>query len=78
MLNQMLAERDNRLGKLLAAGKPDREIVEELYLTALSRPPSDAERATALSLIKRASDRRSGLEDLAWGLINAKEFLLRR
>jgi hypothetical protein len=78
MLNQMLAERDNRLGKLLAAGKSNREIVEELYVAALCRTPSDSERAAALSLLKKASDRRTGLEDLAWGLMNAKEFLLRR
>ncbi len=42
MLNDMLAEPDNRLGRLLAAGKPMADVVEELYLTALSRPPSDA------------------------------------
>jgi hypothetical protein len=78
MLNDMLGRRDNRLGKLLAAGKSDGEIVEDLYLAALSRPPSERERAAAEALLRRGQDRRAALEDLAWGLLNAKEFLLRR
>ncbi len=78
MLNGMLSARDNRLGRLLAAGKSDREIVEELYLAALSRPPSAAEAVAAESLLRRSRDRRAALEDLLWGLVNAKEFLLRQ
>jgi hypothetical protein len=78
MLNDMLSRRDNRLGKLLAAGRSDREIVEELYLAALSRPPGERELAAAEALLRQAPDRRAALEDLAWGLLNAKEFLLRQ
>jgi hypothetical protein len=78
MLNDMLAEPDNRIGRLLAANKPMGDVVDELYLTALSRPPSAAEKETALALVAKAKDRRAGLEDLLWGLVNAKEFLLRR
>ena len=40
VLQEMLADPDNRIGRLLAAGKSDREIVEELYLAALSRRPT--------------------------------------
>jgi hypothetical protein len=78
MLNDMLGRSDNRLGKALAAGKSDREMVEEFYLAALSRPPSERERAAATSLLHRGKDRRAALEDLVWGLVNAKEFLLRQ
>jgi hypothetical protein len=78
MLNTMLSEPDNRLGRLTAKGKTTEEILEELYLAALSRPPSAKERARALELIERAKDRRAALEDVLWGLVNAKEFLLRQ
>jgi hypothetical protein len=78
MLNEMLAEPDNRIGRLLAGGKPVAEIVDELYFTALSRPPTPAERDAALAMIARGKDKRAALEDLVWGLVNAKEFLLRR
>ena len=73
----MLSDADNRIGRLLAAGKSDAEIVEELYLAALCRPPS-ARATAALAMIGRTKDRRAALEDLLWGLVNAKEFLLRR
>jgi uncharacterized protein DUF1549/uncharacterized protein DUF1553 len=78
VLNHMLTEPDNRIGRLLAAGKSDGEIVEELYFAALCRPPSEKERAGALALVGRERDRRRALEDVLWGLVNAKEFLLRQ
>jgi hypothetical protein len=78
LLNKMLAEPDNRLGRLLSKGKTNDELLDELYLAALSRPPSQKERLKALQLIERAKDRRTALEDVLWGLVNAKEFLLRQ
>jgi hypothetical protein len=78
LLNKMLGASDNRIGRLLLSGKRDAEIVEEFYLAALCRLPSSKERQAALALIDRARDRRAGLEDVVWGVVNAKEFLLRR
>jgi uncharacterized protein DUF1549/uncharacterized protein DUF1553 len=78
LLDGMLRKPDNRLGRLLAAGRSNADIVEELYLAALSRLPRPAEKAAAVSLVARAKNRRAALEDLLWGLVNAKEFLLRR
>ncbi len=78
LLQGMLSEPDNRLGRLLQSGRPDGAVVEELYLAALCRPPTEKERAAAAALLGRVKDRRAALEDLAWGLLNAKEFLLRR
>jgi hypothetical protein len=78
LLHQMLTQADNRLGRLTKAGASDAAIVEELYLSGLCRPPTERELSAALSLITRSNDRRAGLEDVAWGVVNAKEFLLRR
>jgi hypothetical protein len=78
LLNEMLRDTNNRIGRLLSAGKSEAEIVEEFYLAALCRPPSSVEREAALSILGRTKDRRAALEDLVWGLANAKEFLLRR
>jgi hypothetical protein len=77
-LHGLLGEPDNRLGKLLASGRPIPEVIDELYLAALCRRPHTKERRRAVELVERASDRRAGLEDVLWGLVNAKEFLLRR
>jgi hypothetical protein len=78
LLQGMLSEPDNRLGRLLRSGRADREIVVELYLAALCRLPGEKELAAAEAILTRTKDRRAALEDLAWGLLNAKEFLLRR
>jgi hypothetical protein len=78
LLNQMLADRDNRLSRLLASRRSNADIVEELYLTALCRPPTEKELRSAVALVERSKDRRTALEDVLWGLVNAKEFLLRQ
>jgi hypothetical protein len=70
---------DNRIGRLLQAGTQEAEIVDELFLAILSRPPSAAERDGFLAHVARADvdGRRKAWEDVAWALINSKEFLLR-
>jgi hypothetical protein len=78
MVNEVLAEDDNRVGRLLAAGKSDAEIVDALYHAALCRPPSEAEGEAVALYVAIAGDRRAALEDVLWSLLNAKEFLLRR
>jgi hypothetical protein len=78
VLQDMLADPDNRVGKLLAAGKTDREVVENLYLSALSRRPMADELSKLTGFVGKAKDRRAALEDVVWGLVNSKEFLLRR
>jgi hypothetical protein len=78
VLNRLLREPDNRIGRLLARKRSLPDIIEELYLAALCRPPSPQERERMLAFVERAKDRRLALEDVLWGLINAKEFLVRR
>jgi hypothetical protein len=78
VIHRMITEPNNRLGKALDGGKALSEIVEELYLAALCRPPSAEERRTICAMVERSEDRRSALEDVLSGLINSKEFLLRR
>jgi hypothetical protein len=77
LIDSRLRKADNRLSRLLASGKPPGEMVTELYLAAFARCPSAAELKVALGYLQTAKDRRGGLEDLAWGLMNTKEFLLR-
>lgn len=76
-LNDLLMHPNNRLSELLASQKSNAEIVRELYWTALTRVPSGLELAAATSYLGKARDRRLALEDVAWGLLNAKEFVLR-
>ena len=77
-VNELLTQSDNRLGPLLEAVKSNRDLVTELYWTVLTRAPSETELTKTLAHIEQAKDRRSGTEDVLWGLVNAKEFVLRR
>jgi hypothetical protein len=77
-MNSLLTDSDNRLNRLLAAAASDAEIVREFYLAALCRMPRDDELYAATAYVEKAGDRRPALEDLLWGLTNAKEFLLRQ
>jgi hypothetical protein len=78
LLTKAIEAPDNRLGKLLKAGKSNSEIVEELFLAALTRLPNDRERSAIVARIENASNRRVALEDVLAALLNSKEFLLRR
>jgi hypothetical protein len=75
LVHAKLRDANNRLRKLVAAKKTDEEIVEELYLAALSRQPSPQELGKAASHIRAQKERLEGLEDVCWALLNAKEFL---
>jgi hypothetical protein len=78
-LNERLASNKNRLHRLASSTMSDAEVVQELYWTALSRSPSDTETAAAVKMIKTSSEgRAAAVEDIAWALLNTKEFLFRR
>jgi Protein of unknown function (DUF1549)/Protein of unknown function (DUF1553) len=78
LLNTAISQPNNRLGEMLSAGKSNREILEDLYLTTLCRLPTDAEYQGLLTRLELAADRRASLEDVLWALLNSKEFLLRQ
>ena len=78
VMHTMIRDPDNRIGTMLSAGKDDPAMLEEFYLAALSRKPSEAEATKILGYLRSAGDRRTAWEDVVWALVNSKEFLLRR
>ncbi len=76
-LHEKLAAPNNRIGQLLLAKKTDSEILEELYLSTLSRLPTSKEREAALKQLKESDSLRHAWEDILWALINTREFLFR-
>jgi len=76
-IQDLLTASDNRIGQLLTSGKSNRDSIAELYWSALSRAPTEKETTAALAYLERSKERRLALEDLAWSLLNAKEFVLR-
>jgi hypothetical protein len=70
------------VARLVREGKSDAEVIDELYLSALSRPPSHAERDGLLARLESGpiagndeASRRTRLEDLAWAILTSREFL---
>jgi hypothetical protein len=76
-IHQKLREPNNRIGQLLAKNLSPQQIVEELYLSTLSRRPEPSEVQAALQHVQNSSDKRRAWEDVHWALLNAKEFLFR-
>jgi len=74
-LESALASRDGTVSRLVNQKKPTAEIVAELYLLTVSRPPSSDELHDALALIDGAKIKQPVVEDLLWTLLNSKEFL---
>jgi hypothetical protein len=64
------------IAKLVKRQPDDTALVEELYLTFFSRLPGEKEKLTALTVLRENREkRREAVEDLAWGMLNAIEFV---
>ncbi|HEY3384258.1 MAG TPA: DUF1553 domain-containing protein [Vicinamibacterales bacterium] len=67
-----------KLQALLQTKGDAREIATTLYLTILSRPPTDEELKIATGYARSVGgNRRAAVQDLAWALINTAEFRYR-
>ncbi len=53
------------------------EVVNTLYLTILSRRPTEEELRTVAQYVRSSRSRREAAIDIAWALINSAEFLYR-
>jgi hypothetical protein len=66
---------DGRLAKLLKSGRPEAEIVEELSLATLSKPPTEAVKmAVHRALSEKDANPEEVYRDFFWALLNSKEF----
>ncbi len=67
---------DGRVAKLAAADpfEPD-PIIDEIWMAAFSRKPSDNERGEIATYLASVEDKRAALEDVMWSVVNTKEFI---
>jgi hypothetical protein len=68
------AKTDTAVNRLLAERKPNRAMVEELYLRTLSRWPTARESTHWEESLAKDGSKREVLEDLLWALLNSREF----
>ncbi len=85
-INEKLRSDASVTAKAIARNDGDREILDRLFLSALSRPPTEAERERMLKVLKDsvagltdpkaiATTRRQAVEDLYWAVLTSQEFL---
>jgi hypothetical protein len=70
-----LRDVNNRFRKSMATGKPNEEIITELYLAAVCRKPTPKELEASLAHIAAKGDQIIALEDIGWAILNTNEFL---
>jgi Protein of unknown function (DUF1553)/Protein of unknown function (DUF1549) len=76
MVQNKIHSDQGRVVQLLAAGRPDRELIEELFLATLSRYPTEQEYGVLWPRLQHAGrNRRQAAEDILWALVNHNEFL---
>jgi hypothetical protein len=74
-IQNKLARSGGRAEKLVADKRPDAEKVDELFLWAFARKPTEEQRTIALEHIsKNATAKKAAYENILWALINSKEF----
>jgi len=79
-LNQKLKAPGNQVEALLnlrRQGMSDSGLIDDIYLSSLSRYPTDPERGRLLELLPSPGhpEERATVEDIFWGLLSSREFL---
>lgn len=84
VVNGKLRNDQSVVAKAMAANANDDSVIDRLFLAALCRKPTEAERGKLRTILKDAGTgdpkqvaamRRSAVEDLYWATLTGKEFL---
>jgi hypothetical protein len=71
-----LTHRNGLARKLAASPKSNDEVVDEIYLSTLTRFPTGGEKALMVTAFEAAgANRNQAVEDVLWAVLNTKEFL---
>lgn len=63
-----------RVAQLLAANLSNDALIDELFLTTLSRFPTPQEKTTLLGVLSGSTNKASTVEDIQWSLLNKVDF----
>jgi hypothetical protein len=77
-VSDAIADPEGRIAQWVIGKVPDKKLVEELYLAALSRPPDTKEFELGLKYLADSPNRAEKAQDLMWALINSNAFLFNR
>jgi hypothetical protein len=76
VIHRKVTDDAGRCARLAQSTKTPAELIDELYLLAYCRFPTEPERTLALKRFEKpGATRRSATENLLWALINTPEFV---
>ncbi|WP_020475284.1 DUF1549 and DUF1553 domain-containing protein [Zavarzinella formosa] len=71
---QKVKSADGRLAELLKKHADNDQVMDDLFLSALARKPSNAERDAVKKLLAEGDPRDEVFRDLFWAILNSKNF----
>ncbi|MDQ6666460.1 MAG: DUF1549 and DUF1553 domain-containing protein [Acidobacteriota bacterium] len=77
-ISDAIGDPKGRLAKALESGEKDRSLIEEIYLSTLSRAPTPTELDKGITYLRGGDGRAARAQDLLWALVNSKAFLYNR
>ena len=75
ILANAISDPNGRIAKLILEGKSHEQLVENLYLSTLSRSPTPKENNLALGHLASVESQAKGAQDVLWALLNSNGFL---
>ena len=80
-INKKLSAHGGLIDKAVQSGVSNSQFVEQLYLAAFSRYPSNEERSAAAKMLEaapnenRAEAKKEAMEDFTWAMLTGREFI---
>ena len=75
-IRQKIADDKGHVARILKAHADNDKRIDEVFLVALCRPPTDAERQACAKYVRESATEAEGLRGVMWSVLNTREFLL--
>ncbi|MHB8970869.1 MAG: DUF1549 domain-containing protein [Pirellulaceae bacterium] len=63
------------ISRLLASGQTPEQVIESIFVRALTRRPTPDETQRLMEVVKQAENPELGLQDVFWAVLNSREFV---
>ncbi len=73
---EKIASPEGRIARIVRQHSDPTQRVEEVFLSTVSRLPTDEERATCVQYLADSPTPEAGLQGVMWSLLNTREFLV--
>jgi hypothetical protein len=75
-VTQKISDGQGRVARIVKEVADDKQAIEEVFLTALGRPPTPAEQKACRAYLEGSASRLKGYQGIMWSLLNTREFVL--